>query len=143
MSFGKRLLAAALLTSVVAVGLIPAVAQTAPAPANPGAMRADARHHARIAPSEQGKTRFGSTYPNLGSDALWIHFPTHPGHIFGKLRHVPPGDPVQLTNPPPVPWRRYGIVTHVPPGTPSSSQRHNRPRGSRWAGTNERPIFVT
>ena len=106
MSFGKRLLAAALLTSVVAVGLIPAVAQPAPAPANPGAMLADAGHHASIAPSEQGKTRFESTYPNLGSDAPWIHFPTHPGHIFGKLRHVPPGDPVQLTTPQPSPWQQ-------------------------------------
>ena len=54
MSFGKRLLAAALLTTAVALGLSHAMARTAPAPANPGAMRADARHYTRIAPSEQG-----------------------------------------------------------------------------------------
>jgi len=65
MSFGERLLAAALLTTVVALGLSHAMAQTAPAPANPGAIRADARHYARIAPSEHGKTRIGSTYRDL------------------------------------------------------------------------------
>jgi hypothetical protein len=64
----RRPLETALLTTVVELGLSHAMAQTAPAPANPGAMRADARHYARIAPSEHGKNRIGSTYRNLGSD---------------------------------------------------------------------------
>ena len=92
MSFGKRLLAAALLTTAVALGLSHAMARTAPAPANPGAMRADARHYVRIAPSEHGKNRIGSTYRNLGSDGdPWILSPTKHGRIIGRLRHVPPG----------------------------------------------------
>jgi protein CpxP len=40
--FGRPFLAAALFTTVAAVGLTPALAQTAPAPANPAA---EARHH--------------------------------------------------------------------------------------------------
>jgi len=111
MSLCKRLLAAALLTTVVETGLSHAMAQTAPAPANPGAMRADARHYVRIAPSEHGKNRIGSTYRNLGSDGdPWILSPTKHGRIIGRLRHVPPGEPVvgQLqTTPTPGPqWRQ-------------------------------------
>ncbi|MGD9614111.1 MAG: Spy/CpxP family protein refolding chaperone [Alphaproteobacteria bacterium] len=40
-------LAAALFTGVAAVGLTPAWAQTAAAPANPGASSSEARHHAK------------------------------------------------------------------------------------------------
>ena len=39
-------LAAALFTSVAAVGLMPALAQTPPAPENSGAAQSEARHHA-------------------------------------------------------------------------------------------------
>jgi periplasmic protein CpxP/Spy len=39
-------LAAVLFTSVAAVGLMPALAQTTPAPDNSGAAQSDARHHA-------------------------------------------------------------------------------------------------
>lgn len=47
-------LAAALLTGVAAVGLTPAFAQPAPAPENPGAAPAEARHHreARLLPGQ-------------------------------------------------------------------------------------------
>ena len=43
---GTPFLAAALFTGVAAVGLTPVLAQTAPAPANPGAAPTEARHHA-------------------------------------------------------------------------------------------------
>jgi Spy/CpxP family protein refolding chaperone len=43
---GKPFLAAALFTSVAAVGLTPALAQTAPGPANTTAAPSEARHHA-------------------------------------------------------------------------------------------------
>jgi protein CpxP len=43
-SFRKRFLAAALFTSVAAVGLTPALAQTTPAPATAGATSAEAHH---------------------------------------------------------------------------------------------------
>ena len=42
--FGRPFLAAALFTTVAAVGLTPALAQTAPAPANPAAAPNEARH---------------------------------------------------------------------------------------------------
>ena len=45
-------LAAALLTSVAAVGLTPALAQTAPEPANSTAARSEAHHHARMTPEQ-------------------------------------------------------------------------------------------
>lgn len=46
MSFRKPFLAAALFTSVAAIGLTPALAQTTPAPANAGAAGAEAHHRA-------------------------------------------------------------------------------------------------
>jgi periplasmic protein CpxP/Spy len=55
-------LAAALLTGVAAVGLTPALAQTAPTPENPGAAPAEARHHhaARMLPGRliEGRIAF-------------------------------------------------------------------------------------
>ena len=44
-SFRKPILAAALFTGIAAVGLAPALAQPAPAPANPGAARTEAHSH--------------------------------------------------------------------------------------------------
>jgi Spy/CpxP family protein refolding chaperone len=52
MIFRTRFLAAALLTSVAAVGLTPALAQNTPAPATPQATQAPMRHHARMLPSQ-------------------------------------------------------------------------------------------
>jgi periplasmic protein CpxP/Spy len=53
MKFRTPFLAAALLTSVAAVGLSPAVAQNTPAPATPEAAQTPMRyHHARMLPSQ-------------------------------------------------------------------------------------------
>ncbi len=54
MRLGTPFLAAALLTSVAAVALHPASAQTSPTPANSGAAATDARHHAtdRLLPGQ-------------------------------------------------------------------------------------------
>ena len=53
MKFRTPFLAAALLTSVAAVGLNPALAQNAPAPATPEAAQTPMRHHhARMLPSQ-------------------------------------------------------------------------------------------
>jgi periplasmic protein CpxP/Spy len=55
-------LAAALFTGVAAIGLAPALAQTAPAPTNSTAARSDARHHAveRMMPGQfvEGRIAF-------------------------------------------------------------------------------------
>jgi periplasmic protein CpxP/Spy len=52
MTFRTPFLAAALLTSVAAVGLTPAVAQNTPAPSTSEAAQAPMRHHARMLPSQ-------------------------------------------------------------------------------------------
>jgi periplasmic protein CpxP/Spy len=52
MTFRKPFLAAALLTSVAAVGLSPALAQNTPAPASSEAAQTPMRHHARMLPSQ-------------------------------------------------------------------------------------------
>ena len=46
--FRTPFLAAALLTSVAAMGLTPALAQTAPAPANSAAAQSEAHHHGKV-----------------------------------------------------------------------------------------------
>jgi protein CpxP len=55
-------LAAALFTSVAVVGLMPALSQSAPAPANSGAAQSEARHHAmqRMLPGQlvEGRIAF-------------------------------------------------------------------------------------
>jgi hypothetical protein len=88
MTFRTPILAAALFTSVAALGLSHATGYAAPAPANSGAMPTDASHH----PAESPNGRPGSTI-NLRDDGD-IPFcpPTTNGHI----------------NPPPVPWKGYG-----------------------------------
>jgi hypothetical protein len=52
MTFRTPFLAAALLTSVAAVGLTPALAQNAPAPATSETATAPMHHHARMLPSQ-------------------------------------------------------------------------------------------
>ena len=52
MTFRTPLLAAALLTSVAALGLSPASAQTTPPAANSGTVQTQARHHARMLPGQ-------------------------------------------------------------------------------------------
>jgi len=52
MMFRTPFLAAALLTGVAAVGLTPALAQTASSPAAPDAAQAPMRHHERMLPSQ-------------------------------------------------------------------------------------------
>jgi periplasmic protein CpxP/Spy len=52
MTFRKPILAAALLTSVAAVGLSPALAQNTPAPTASEAAQTSMRHHARMLPSQ-------------------------------------------------------------------------------------------
>ena len=52
MTFRTPFLAAALLTSVAAVGLSPALAQTTPTPATPQAAQTPVRHHARMLPGQ-------------------------------------------------------------------------------------------
>src|SRR5260370_16791571 len=52
MTFRTPFLAAALLTSVAAVGLSPALAQNTPAPANSEAAQPAMHHHARMLPSQ-------------------------------------------------------------------------------------------
>jgi len=52
MIFRTPLLAAALLTSVTALALSPASAQTAPPAANSGTAQSQARHHARMLPGQ-------------------------------------------------------------------------------------------
>src|SRR5437588_11874303 len=52
MTFRTPFLAAALLTSVAAVGLSPALAQNTPTPANPEAAQPAMHHHARMLPSQ-------------------------------------------------------------------------------------------
>jgi periplasmic protein CpxP/Spy len=52
MTFRTPLLAAALFTSVAALGLSPALAQTASPPANSGPAQTEARHHARMLPGQ-------------------------------------------------------------------------------------------
>ena len=54
-------LAAALFTSVAVVGLMPALAQSTPAPANSGAAQSEARHHAtqRMLPGQLVDGRIG------------------------------------------------------------------------------------
>jgi hypothetical protein len=118
-------LAAALFTSVVALGLSHAIAQTAPAPANPGAMPADAHHHGRIGPWGHGKARIGSTYLNLGSDGdQWILSPTKDGRII--VTHVPPREPVagqlQRTPAPGPQWQQ------VPAAMPRDVRCFNKPK---------------
>ena len=48
MSLRRPFLAVALFTSVAVVGLMPALAQSTPAPANSGATQSEARHHAML-----------------------------------------------------------------------------------------------
>ena len=48
MSLRRRFLAVALFTSVAVIGLMPALAQSTPAPANSGATQSEARHHAML-----------------------------------------------------------------------------------------------
>ena len=52
MTFRTPFLAAALLTSVAAVGLSPALAQNPPAPATSEAVQSPMHHHARMLPSQ-------------------------------------------------------------------------------------------
>jgi hypothetical protein len=52
MTFRTPFLAAALLTSVAAVGLSPAMAQNTPAPATSEAMQTPMHHHARMLPGQ-------------------------------------------------------------------------------------------
>ena len=52
MTFRTPFLAAALLTSVAAVGLSPALAQNTPAPATSEAVQPSMHHHARMLPSQ-------------------------------------------------------------------------------------------
>ena len=52
MTFRTPLLAAALFASVAALGLSPALAQTAPPAANSGTAQTQARHHARMLPGQ-------------------------------------------------------------------------------------------
>jgi len=52
MTFRTPFLAAALLTSVAAVGLSPALAQNTPAPATSDAVQPSMHHHARMLPSQ-------------------------------------------------------------------------------------------
>ena len=52
MTFRTPLLAAALLASVAALGLSPALAQAAPPAANSGTAQTQARHHARMLPGQ-------------------------------------------------------------------------------------------
>lgn len=52
MTFRTPFLAAALFTSVAAVGLSPALAQNTPTPAAPGAGQTQMRQHARMLPSQ-------------------------------------------------------------------------------------------
>jgi periplasmic protein CpxP/Spy len=52
MTFRTPFLAAALLTSVAAIGLTPALAQNTPAPATSEAAQTPMRHHARMLPSQ-------------------------------------------------------------------------------------------
>src|SRR5215469_2770917 len=52
MTLRRPLLAAALLTSVAVLGLSPASAQTIPPAANSGTAQTQARHHARMLPSQ-------------------------------------------------------------------------------------------
>jgi len=73
MMFRTPFLAAALLTGVAAVGLTPALAQTASSPAAPDAAQAPMRHHERMLPSQlvDGRVAFLKAELRSRSGSRW------------------------------------------------------------------------
>jgi periplasmic protein CpxP/Spy len=80
MTFRTPFLAAALLTSVAAVGLSPALAQNTPAPAAPEAAQTQMRHHERMLPGQLVEGRIAFLKAELkitpAQEAQWQHVAT-------------------------------------------------------------------